>query len=133
MDLQLHDQNLAAWERIKNFPENVSWMTDGNQIGFYKILWWVRSQWFLNDEQFKDFTVNDMDRLLGTPWMVESRSGESYSGNATLAQCWDMIGYNYTDFLAGGTPTIIQHINEALSGSVTTEGHGTIIEFHDCL
>ena len=131
-----YESELAAWETIRNFQTELpKHLMDRNEKEFYKILRYVRVLWLDGDERFKQFTVTDMGMILSDKWMHISRSGESVSGEQTLAECWDMMGYDCDDFLytpdgifqGAKSDMVLDNIKEALTRHVCVDGCGEII------
>jgi hypothetical protein len=126
--VQLEDE-VCAWEIIRNFGKCPSHITGANEIGFYELLEWVKSQWLKGDDQFKHFTTYDMGRLLSTTWCHESRSGDSLSGEQTLAECWGMMSFDVVEFRRGTTENLVHHLNEALSPTGSIACVGELLSF----
>jgi hypothetical protein len=126
--VQLEDE-VCAWEIIRNFGKCPSHITGANEMELYELLKWVKSQWLKDDDQFQHFTTYDMGRLLGTRWCHESRSGESLSGEQTLAECWDMMGFDADEFRRGTTENLVHHLNEALSPTGSIACVGELLSF----
>lgn len=131
------EDEVSAWEIIRGFGECPSYITDRNQVEFYRLLRWFRARWLEDDVRFKEFTVYQVGQILSKTWCHESRSGDSLSGEQTLAECWDMMGYDAHEFLYGdqgvfqdtSATILIQHLNEALSPTGSIACIGALLSF----